>query len=157
MAIYAAIEVPLAGFAMANLATMILNSGNDKLAEATETISADVTAEELEMMKKFGLEDGDGNVDKGEFVILCMVRMGAADPDVVKMIVSKFNELDASGDGLLSYNELMGRPTVAEKHASARALRKMSHSKDSNDGADDDVTSSGDIMLKGVTKSTDVV
>ena len=49
------------------------------------TIEEDVLPEELEMLRKFGLENGDGQIDKAEFIILCMVRTGT-DPELIKFI-----------------------------------------------------------------------
>ena len=110
VAIFAAIGVPLAGLAMATLAAKLLSGMQDPLAEVNEMLSTPVTQKEIDMMIEFGLEDGNEEVDKAEYVILCMVRMGAADPGVVSMMTERFIQLDTSGDDGLSYNELMGLP-----------------------------------------------
>lgn len=108
VALYAAVGVPLAGIAMGNLASQMLFT-IERVEEVQGLIDQPVTETELNMMKMFGLEDGDGEVDKAEFVILCMARMGAADPSIIQLIVDKFQSLDKSRDGSLSYAELMGK------------------------------------------------
>ena len=75
--------------------------------ETTKKILSPVTLEEIEMMHKFGLENGDGEVDKAEYIILCMVRIGAVTPPLVEEIITRFKSLDHSNDGALSYAELM--------------------------------------------------
>ena len=108
VALYAAVGVPLAGFAMGNLASQMLFT-KERVDEVQELIDQPVTETELGMMKTFGLEDGDGEIDKAEFVILCMARMGAADPSIIKLMIEKYESLDTSGDGSISYAELMGK------------------------------------------------
>ena len=70
-------------------------------------INAKVSADDLLMMQKFGLENSDGNIDKAEFITLCMLRLGAVDPELVAAIVNRYDELDVSKDGVLSYKELL--------------------------------------------------
>jgi hypothetical protein len=51
---------------------------------------------------------------------LCVVRIGAADPNLIKAIIAHFDTLDASGDGALSMDEIC-ELAVAEKQAVRRA------------------------------------
>lgn len=53
-----------------------------------------------------GIANDDGIVDKSEFVILCMVRTGAASPDLIKLILAHFDDLDVDGDGGLRMSEI---------------------------------------------------
>jgi hypothetical protein len=69
---YAAVGVPLAGLGMASFATKLLAGMTDKIDSAEAMLNEPVTQTELDMMTKCGLEDGDGNVDRGEFVICIM-------------------------------------------------------------------------------------
>lgn len=92
-------------FAMANLASFFIVTNHPH--DTDKTIRAKMTHEELHMMERFGLENGDGEVDRAEFIVLCMVRLGAATPDLVQRIVDRFVELDSSKDGILSYKELL--------------------------------------------------
>ena len=70
---------------------------------------------------KFGLENGDGEVDKSEYIILCMVRIGAVTPQLVEEVINNFNKLDASGDGTLTYAELMEDHSAMAGHDASEA------------------------------------
>ena len=50
---------------------------------------------------------GDGNIEMGEYIILCAVRMGALEPRLIEIISDRFAELDVSGDGTLDYAEIL--------------------------------------------------
>ena len=102
---FAAIGCPLMALAMATAASFFIETEDPE--ETTRKILTAVTMEEIEMMGKFGLENGDGQVDKAEYIILCMVRIGACTPPLVEEIIARFNQLDHGGDGSLSYAELM--------------------------------------------------
>ena len=52
-------------------------------------------------------KDGDGEIDRAEFIILCMVRMGQ-DPNLIEFISHRFHELDEDGGGTLSILEITG-------------------------------------------------
>jgi hypothetical protein len=41
-----------------------------------------------------------------EFIILCMVRTGAASPELIKLIIGYFSELDVDKSGSLTLEEL---------------------------------------------------
>ena len=72
-AFFAMLGVPIMAVAMAQLATMLVDEGD--LDSTKAQIVEDVTGEELLMLRKFGLENGDGVIDSAEYIILCMVRM----------------------------------------------------------------------------------
>ena len=72
-AFFAMLGVPMMAVAMAQLATMLVDQGDLDATKAQ--IVEDVTGEELLMLRKFGLENGDGVIDSAEYIILCMVRM----------------------------------------------------------------------------------
>lgn len=103
--IFAALGVPLMACAMAQAATLFMDHGDMEGTKAL--ITEDVTGEELLMMRKLGLEDGDGEIDESEFIILCMIRLGQ-DPSLINFISQRFKELDADGGGTLSIEEITG-------------------------------------------------
>lgn len=103
--VFAATGCPLMALAMATVASFFI--GGEDPEETTRKILQPVTMEEINMMGDFGLENGDGEVDMGEYIILCMVRIGAVTPTLVDEIITRFKALDHSGDGSLSYAELM--------------------------------------------------
>ena len=56
-----------------------------------------------------GIADDDGKIDQAEFIILCMVRTGAASPRFVRSIIHYFSVLDTSRCGYLTTAELCRR------------------------------------------------
>lgn len=95
---------------MANIAAMFINTGDTD--EAQKLIAAEVTLEELHMMQKFDLDDGDGQITRTEYILLCAVRIGALSPDLIEKINERFRALDTSGDGVLSYSEILEVPDM---------------------------------------------
>ena len=77
-----AFGVPIMGVAMATIGQFIAKSKKKELEDIKDTINAPVTPQEIKMMQQFGLEDGDGEVDEAEFIILCMCRLGT-DPRII--------------------------------------------------------------------------
>ena len=102
-AFFAAIGVPIMAVAMASVATLLIDQGN--LIAMQETINEEVTADELKMLRRFNLENGDGQIDRAEFIILCMVRMGT-DPNLVECISNRFKTLDTDSSNVLSIREV---------------------------------------------------
>jgi len=50
--------------------------------------------------------DGDGSLDAREFVILILVRIGALNPELIKVINDRFRDFDTEGKGFVSYAAL---------------------------------------------------
>jgi hypothetical protein len=96
------------GVAMGCVASLVLTIGDPD--EAEKQIAAKVTAEELHMMQKFELDDGDGQISRAEYILLCAVRIGALSPDLIGKINERFKILDKSGDGNLDYAEILECP-----------------------------------------------
>lgn len=94
--------------AMGNIAAMVITIGDPD--EAEKTIGAKVTIQELHMMRRFDLDDGDGQISRAEYILLCSVRLGALSPDLISKINDRFKTLDTSGDGMLSYAEILENP-----------------------------------------------
>jgi hypothetical protein len=103
LGIYGALGIPLMGLAMTTLASLIIDTGS--MDDTVEAITDAVTDDEIEMMVKLGLEDGDGNMDKAEFMIMCLLRTGV-DPELLMFLNTYFQQLDKDGDGSLSLKEL---------------------------------------------------
>lgn len=129
---FAAIGVPLMGTAMASAASMLMEGQGD-INDMKETIEEEVTPEELLMLKEYGLEDGDGEIDKAEFIIMCMVRTGT-DPRLIQFISEHFKKLDADQSGALDIEEITkGRHSHAdlqelERSEKYKELRRNSRS-----------------------------
>lgn len=104
VAFYVVVGVPLMAVSfglMANAVTQM--SGSVHL---EEKICARITNEELEMMKSFGIEDGDGAINNKEYVILILVRIGAIAPDLIRIINARFQTLDIHSTGSITYQDL---------------------------------------------------
>lgn len=97
--------------AMGNLASFFIS---DHPPNPKEILASRITEQDLKMLIKFGLANDDLFVDRAEFVILCMVRLQAVDPDVVTMILKRFEDLDDSGDGVLDYAEILENDLVTQ-------------------------------------------
>jgi hypothetical protein len=104
-AFFTSLGVPLMAMAMAQLATLMVDKGD--LESTKKAVVAEVTGEELHMLRKFGLENGDGVIDCSEFIILCMVRLGI-DPTLIEFINSEFKRLDDDNSGFLTIEEVTG-------------------------------------------------
>ena len=121
---YCAVGVPLMGMAMATIASFFIDVGT--IEEALQDIKAPVTQKEIDMLTEFGLADNDGEIDKGEFIVLAMVRTGAASPDLIKLIEQYFNELDDDKNGTLSLDEILRNREQANS-AAKKMLEKVKH------------------------------
>ena len=62
--------------------------------EKVTKLFADITQQELDFMVEFGLDNGDGLVDRGEFIILMVVRIGTATPELIAQLNERFRELN---------------------------------------------------------------
>lgn len=79
------------------------SSANETYAKIVE----DITPQEIEFMKIFEIEDGDGTIDRNEFVILTVVRIGATPPTLIHQINQRFKELDRNHTGVLRYDDVV--------------------------------------------------
>jgi hypothetical protein len=106
-AFYIMFGVPLMAFSFGLLANAATNNAGSSLLEAK--ISARITNEELDMMKSFGIENGDGSIDNKEYVILTLVRIGALAPELIRVINSRFQALDVYNRGCITYADLQSK------------------------------------------------
>lgn len=97
--------VPLMCLAMGNIAALLLKFGDPE--EDKKIIRGVITREEVEMMKEFGIDDGDGVIDRADFILLCAVRLGAATPELIEEINKRFATLDAGRRGALTREEIL--------------------------------------------------
>jgi hypothetical protein len=106
-ALYVMFGVPLMAFSFGLFANAATSMAGSSLLE--EKVSARITNEELDMMKSFGIENGDGSIDKKEYVILILVRIGALAPELIRVINSRFQDLDVHNRGSITYADLQSR------------------------------------------------
>mmetsp|Transcript_36369 Transcript_36369/g.67738 ORF Transcript_36369/g.67738 Transcript_36369/m.67738 type:complete len:1027 (-) Transcript_36369:288-3368(-) len=130
--LYTTIGVPLMSIALGLLLSLMMEAPEDK--SVYEKIVAGVTEKEIEFMKIFGIDDGDGTLDSKEFIILTVVRIGAAPPQLISQIHSRFAILDRQHKGKIDYDDLvLGRKRKLKKQGSfgdsfRGILRSMSSS-----------------------------
>jgi hypothetical protein len=104
LALYAAVGVPVLAVTCGVVAQQLDTRVKDSDMEAQ--ISCRVTAEEVEMMSSIGIEDGDGYIDSGEYVILILVRIGVLKPDLLVAIIDRFETLDVDKKNALTYDNI---------------------------------------------------
>ena len=72
-------------------------------------LNRQISLEELDMMHTVGIEDGDGYIDRCEYIILMLVRLKALRPELISTITDRFNFLDEKENGWLTYDEIQRR------------------------------------------------
>lgn len=118
--LYAAFGVPIMGLAMGTLASFFISSRS--IDDTLNDIKAPITEEEIKMLTEFKLANTDGEIDKSEFIILCMVRTGAATPGLLKLMVDYFDELDVDHSKSLSMAEILKFHESGQADAAATKL-----------------------------------
>jgi Ca2+-binding EF-hand superfamily protein len=69
-------------------------------------LNANMTEDELVMLKHLGVEDNDGFIHNAEFTILLLVRIGALKANLIEVLLDRFQEIDRVGNGNVSYTAL---------------------------------------------------
>ena len=93
VSVYIIIGIPLMALCMSILANTITSIGGAQMVQ--DTLGANITGPELEMMQSIGIVDGDGYVDCKEYTILILVRMGVLLPDMIKNLNTVFVNMDS--------------------------------------------------------------
>jgi hypothetical protein len=114
LGIYGAFGIPLMALAMGTFAGFFISNPSGNLERIMEQVQEEVTEEELKMLDSFNLDldDDKTSLNKGEFLILSMVRIGAAGPDLIQTINAYFDELDVDGSKSLDIDELKKKKTL---------------------------------------------
>jgi hypothetical protein len=56
-------------------------------------------------LREFGLDNGNGKVDRVKYMLLCTLKVGALSPDLIRIFNERFNLLDVHHKGALHYSE----------------------------------------------------
>jgi len=127
-ALYAAVGVPLMAISLGLMLSLIMEAPDDQT--IYEKIVANVTEEEIDFMKIFGIDDGDGTIDNREFIILTVVRIGAAPPELINQINERFRMLDRKHEGRISYDDIVFGRKNKPRPKGMQLLRSLSSSGD---------------------------
>jgi hypothetical protein len=104
---------PIMLLAFGSLAHAIADIGQAKA--ISNQIQSPISQDEVLMMYQLGVEDGDGYIDRCEYIILQIIRLQAMRIDLMDVIADRFCDLDTDGDGLVSYEDIQGNEVGAVK------------------------------------------
>jgi len=121
--LYSCLGVPLMAVAMGTLAAFLMPKVT--IEDTMGKIRSNITEEEVSMLVGMGMADGDGIIDRTEFIVLGMIRIGAADPMLIHLVMEYFDLLDDDASGGLSLEEI----TTSSKQLKAKVgLKAAAHS-----------------------------
>ena len=125
-ALYLLVTVTATGNVLGNIAGQIIEK---KQREAMEMIlHKRITIKDFE---KFDL-DGDGRIEKSEFVIQKLILMGLLNPEDISRVETEFNTMDEDGSGEITLEDL--NIYLAHKEKQKVLLRASAKQKSSKTG-----------------------
>lgn len=105
VAVYTAIGAPILLLNASIIAEYIAHLGNSYLVE--NVVYRPVKQKEIAYMQRMGMEDGSGQLDEQEYVLLTLIRLNALPLDLVSTIVEMFNILDDNNTGNIAYADII--------------------------------------------------
>eukprot|EP00602_Paraphysomonas_sp_CaronLab_P011003 CAMPEP_0185020974 /NCGR_PEP_ID=MMETSP1103-20130426/3622_1 /TAXON_ID=36769 /ORGANISM="Paraphysomonas bandaiensis, Strain Caron Lab Isolate" /LENGTH=812 /DNA_ID=CAMNT_0027552209 /DNA_START=188 /DNA_END=2626 /DNA_ORIENTATION=- len=163
-AFYAATGVPLMALSLGLILSMLILAPEDL--SLLDKLSAPITTEEIEFMTTFGLEDGDGTIDKREFTVLTVVRIGAASPELIREINERFRMLDRRNHGQIKCDDIIHerrKRRLSSQYIFSSLSRKMStftrskvhnSEEETEKSMSSDYLSGGSISIHGVSPTS---
>lgn len=106
MGLYCMIGVPLFGLNVGQFSSYFIDGYIE--AETHRKLHRPVTREEFNMVKTIS-GGGDDTIDKQEFFVLEMIRLGKTDLSQVEKIKAEFDKHDTSNDGQIVWAEIESR------------------------------------------------
>lgn len=103
--LYACTGIPVMGIAVGEVARIIIDRQEEH--HRDRDLKARYCKEEIEMMECLGITGRDNKVNKFEFMLLTLARLGVVDTDLINRVYKRFEELDVLKDNVLSYGELL--------------------------------------------------
>lgn len=91
VAVYSCLGVPILALSSGLLVHHIVSFG--KRQDLEQTITAPVTEREVVSLASYGIVDGEGFIDVGEYVILILLRLGVLKPDLIRLIDIRYMEM----------------------------------------------------------------
>jgi len=107
VAFYTFFGIPLTIISLGMVVSFTLAGSEER--SIYENIMVAVTPQELEVMKSVGIGVTENTILKQDFIVLMVVRIGAATPDVVIKINERFKNLDRKKLGKISYDDIVFR------------------------------------------------
>ena len=101
--LFCAIGIPLMTFSIATIIAGLHNQIDD-IEETKLKVISHITEEEIRMLDAFQLINRRDEINKAEFIILCMLRKGI-NLEFFQLINEYFYELDVNNNGILSVDE----------------------------------------------------
>lgn len=96
VALFEIFGIPFTGVIMGIIGEMVLSFFQNR-GEVDEIVHAPVCEEEIAVFSRLGLENGDGVLSRGEYIILCAVRLGMLNPDLAIHMRKHYEELGRVG------------------------------------------------------------
>jgi len=102
------------GFCLMSITMLgrVLNAFGDYMAEQQEAALLKDHLKKLELTEDMITEldcDGDGDIEYAEWLKFCIKRLDLVDPAFMAIIDMRFQDLDASGDGILTRDDLKAK------------------------------------------------
>jgi hypothetical protein len=72
-----------------------------------QKICDDVSNEEVEVMRVCGIGKDEDNITKEDFIVLMLVRIGAAPTQLILKLHDRFRTLDRKGEGRIAYDDIV--------------------------------------------------
>lgn len=120
--IYSFLGIPLTVITLGIVVSFALAGSEER--SILENIMVAVTPQELEVMKSVGIGVNENVILKQDFIVLMVVRIGAAHPDVIVKINERFKTLDRKQLGKISYDDIVfrGRDIMRSKSETMRKI-----------------------------------
>jgi hypothetical protein len=119
-AIYAAFGIPLLIISMGLVMSYLFTNPDEDA--VYDKIIASLTPDEIDFMKMFEIDDGNGTLDIKEFIILTAVRIGSVSPDLITTIAERFKELDRDHQKSIAYADIVSGYTEIKRQARVTPL-----------------------------------
>ena len=161
VAIYTAFGAPILLLNASIMAEYIAHLGDSYLVE--NVVYRTVNQKEIEYMQRVGMEDGSGQLDEQEYVLLTLIRLKALPHEIVTTIIEMFNILDTNNLGNIPYADIINHQ-LADDNSEGKcmdmyelSLKKKDSMKFDEIGPDDNDIKSGEIDdLEGDIESNQV-
>lgn len=103
--LWASLGVPVMGLAMGSIAASVVSTNQNK--KTLAIIYSPISGNEEKVFSELQINANEKYLNKDEFLLLVLLRLGAVDTQLIKQIYERFNELDTDELGEISYRDLL--------------------------------------------------